>query len=193
MWVRVDVARRCREKLRRGAGLGVERFGVLPATLNVRVAARGDVTKAGGGTVAVTEGQLSGARLVVAADAYPGWPEDFDWKQHRAFTDPADNFVGAWDDFSAYLGQQDVPLRSLEKKARVVSEPVLVGPYRTLVNRPATVTLPPGQAAQACGKSASELVPTTSTTMATCSAEEATSDLRDALRSEIGNAGQPGQ
>lgn len=121
---------------------GVERFGVLPASINVSVEARGPVTRLGGGDVRVAEGRLRGARLQVAADAHPGWPEEFDWKKNEMFTDPGDNFVSAWDDFEAYIGQQDVPLKPLGKKAKLVSEAVLVGPYRTIVNRPATITLP---------------------------------------------------
>lgn len=121
---------------------GIERFGVFPGNLDVRIAARGAVRRDTGGTVEVTSGALAGARLQVAADAHPGWPESFDWKQNQMFVDPADNFISAWDDFTAYIGTQKVPLGALERRARVVSEPALIGPYRTLVNRPMTVTLP---------------------------------------------------
>jgi len=130
---------------------GVERFGVLPVSLDVRVAARGEIRRDSGGSVEVIEGPLRGARLEVAADAHPGEPEGFDWKQNRMFMDPADNFVSAWDDFSAYIGEQRVALDRLRKKARPVSPAVLFGPYRTIVNRPATVTLPFSQGRVAPG------------------------------------------
>ena len=50
--------------------------------------------------------------------------------------------ISAWDDFTGYIGKQDVSLAQLQVKADIVSAPVLIGPYRTIVNRPATVTLP---------------------------------------------------
>jgi hypothetical protein len=68
------------------------------------------VDREGGGSVAVKTGPLKGAQLVVAVDAHPGEPERFDAKTYRAFTDPADNLVSAWDSFEAYIGTQDVPL-----------------------------------------------------------------------------------
>jgi hypothetical protein len=50
--------------------------------------------------------------------------------------------ISAWDDFTGYIGTQEVSLAHLQAKANIVSVPVLIGPYRTIVNRPATVTLP---------------------------------------------------
>ncbi len=120
----------------------VERFGVYPTSTNLAIVARGAVDREGGGSVAVKAGPLKGAQLVVAVDAHPGEPESFDAKTFRAFTDPADNLVSAWDSFEAYIGTQDVPLPYLAEHSRVVSPAVLFGPYRTIVNRPATITLP---------------------------------------------------
>jgi hypothetical protein len=120
----------------------VERFGVLPSLYNVQVAARGPVDREGGGTVTVSKGPLRGAAVTVAKDLHPGEPESFDAKNYRAFADPADNLVSAWDSFEAYIGTQDVPLDRLAEDGRVVSPAVLFGPYRTIVNRPASFALP---------------------------------------------------
>lgn len=120
----------------------VERFGVYPTSTGLEIAARGPIDREAGGTVAVASGALAGARLVVAKDAHPGEPESFDGRTYRAFADPADNFVSAWESFEGYVGTQRVPLDRLAARARVVSPAVLFGPYRTIVNRPATFTLP---------------------------------------------------
>jgi hypothetical protein len=120
----------------------VERFGVFPVATGLRIAARGAVDREGGGAAEVKSGELRGARVQVARDAHPNVPESFDAKTYRAFTDPADNFVSAWDSFEAYIGTQNVPLDRLAKHSRVVGPAVLFGPYRTIVNRPATFTLP---------------------------------------------------
>jgi hypothetical protein len=120
----------------------VERFGVYPQGIGLQIAARGPIDRERGGTVAVTSGPLRGARLVVAADAHPGEPERFTPADYRVFEDPADNMVSAWDDFDGYIGTQDVPIDRLSAQGRIASDAVLFGPYRTLVNRPATVTLP---------------------------------------------------
>jgi hypothetical protein len=120
----------------------VERFGVFPATTNLDIVARGAIDREGGGSAEVKSGPLRGARVVVAADKYPGEPERFDAQDYRAFTDPADNLVSAWDSFEAYIGTQDAPVSYLAEHSQVVSPAVLFGPYRTIVNRPATFTLP---------------------------------------------------
>jgi hypothetical protein len=120
----------------------VERFGVFPTSTNLRVLARAAVDREAGGSVQVSSGPLRGARLAVARDIHPGEPENFDAKNHRAFSDPADNLVSAWESFEAYIGTQDAPLAGLAQHSRVVSEAVLFGPYRTIVNRPASVTVP---------------------------------------------------
>jgi hypothetical protein len=120
----------------------LERFGAMPATLDIKVLARGRIDREGGGTVAVVAGPNRGARLTIAADAHPGAPESFTLKDYRVFNDPADNLVSAWDDFDAYIGTQRVPQDRLAAHGRRVSETLLFGPYRTLVNRPATIALP---------------------------------------------------
>jgi hypothetical protein len=120
----------------------VERFGVFPTSVNLQVVARGAVDREAGGGAEVKDGPLKGAKVVVAKDAHPGEPESFDAKTYRAFQDPADNLVSAWDSFEAYVGTQDVPLAHLAEHSEVVSPAVLFGPYRTIVNRPASFTVP---------------------------------------------------
>jgi hypothetical protein len=105
----------------------------------------------------VKQGPLKGARVVVAKDAHPGEPESFDAKTYRAFADPADNLVSAWDSFEAYVGTQQVPLPYLAAHSEVVSPAVLFGPYRTIVNRPATFTLPVTRKAKLTADEASRL------------------------------------
>jgi hypothetical protein len=120
----------------------VERFGVYPTSVGLEILARGAVDREGGGAVEVRAGRLGGARVAIAKDAHPGEPESFDAKSYRAFADPADNLVSAWESFEAYIGTQPVPVERLARHSRVVSDGVLFGPYRTIVNRPATFTLP---------------------------------------------------
>lgn len=120
----------------------VERFGVMPVSTRPKILARGPIDREAGGEVSLGKGALRGARVVVAKDAHPGEPESFDGAKYRAFTDPADNLVSAWEGFEAYIGTQQVPLDRLGKQGRVVSPAVLFGPYRTIVNRPASFTLP---------------------------------------------------
>jgi hypothetical protein len=118
----------------------VERFGVLPR--GVTVAARGAIDRTTGGTVRVDIGPLRGAALRVAPDAHPGKPESFTIKEHEVFDDPADNFVSAWDDFEGYIGSDNAPVERADDQGKRVSPAILFGPYRTIVNRPATITLP---------------------------------------------------
>ncbi len=143
---------------------GVERFGVFP-DLELQILAEGPVTMVDGGRVEVTTGELAGARLVVRPDPQPGVPESNEWKdafkpanhryantaddalrpinEYRAIDDYLD---GAKDDFTAYIGLQGLagPGRPLPQHPRACSETVYFGPYRTLFNAPATVTLPFG-------------------------------------------------
>lgn len=120
----------------------IERFGVYPDGTGLAIAARGPIDREKGGTVTVASGPLRGARLAIAADAHPGAPESFTAASHRIFLDPADNMVSAWDSFEGYVGRQNVPIERLRAQGRIASEPILFGPYRTIVNRPATLTLP---------------------------------------------------
>jgi hypothetical protein len=56
---------------------------------------------------------------------------------------------------------------------------------------PATVWLPPGQAAQACGISASDLVPSQGAAVPACSATEASPALVAAVRNELDTTTSP--
>ncbi len=141
---------------------GIERFGVLPA-LDIEIAGRGLITKLGGGVAEITDGPLAGAKLVVQPDPRPLEPEGNEWKNRfRPDTAPDPNtgptavrpindFVvmedyldSAKDDFTALIGTQGKsdPETPLPKHKRAASPTVYFGPYRTLFNAPATITLP---------------------------------------------------
>lgn len=122
---------------------GVERFGVMPS-LGIDVQARGPIAKRDGGSVAVGDGPLRGARLLVHPDPQPGKPEGFTAEAHEYFFDPAQPFESAWFNFDAYIGTQSEGFDrgALDSKGIVVSPIVLIGPYRTIFNNPARVSLP---------------------------------------------------
>ncbi|MCP4623256.1 MAG: hypothetical protein GY850_06955 [bacterium] len=148
---------------------GIERFGEMP-DLGITVSASGAITYGGGGAVEVTSGELKGAKLEVAADEHPNEPEGYEFTDLyqpesagkyanmdpnaiRAFNDPEDPLTSAWFDFTAYIGYQDeVMIWNHDSDSTVktalpeldgrVGPRVLFGPYRTLFNRPATITLP---------------------------------------------------
>lgn len=129
-----------------GVGFGhrlrtaVERFGLLPEGVNP--VAKAPVTQLNGGSVSVADGELAGVSVTVPADPAPGKPESFEWNNYEAFVDPAKPFVGAWEDYTAYIAPATVGADSLAARANVVSPVVLVGPYRTLMNKSARISLP---------------------------------------------------
>ena len=114
----------------------VERFGVLPG--GVEPIATAEVTAADGGALHILDGPLAGVRLEVPADPRPGLPEANRWDDYEVFVDPADPFIGAWFDFEAYAAA------ARQAPGEAVGPSVLFGPYRTIVNKPARVTLPLG-------------------------------------------------
>jgi len=143
---------------------GVERFGVMP-DLDMSVVATGEITKLGGGSVKVEEGPLAGAALMVRADPKPNAPDGYEWKDtYRApsatdpkgnldpnairpfveFAKPEDHAESGWDDYTAMIGTQGEwrPGVPLPQHSEAVSPVVYVGPYRTLFNAPASITLP---------------------------------------------------
>ncbi len=147
---------------------GIERLGQMP-DLGLTTAAGGTIGYEAGGRVAVTSGALAGAALDVAADDHPNAPEGYEWKDLyqpessnypntetgaiRAFNDPTDPLTSAWFDFEAYIGSQDKVLTwngDTDETGRIdlpelpgsVGPRVVFGPYRTLFNKPATITLP---------------------------------------------------
>ncbi len=141
---------------------GIERFGVFP-DLDIDVVATAAVKKTDGGVVEVNEGPLRGARLVVPADPRPGEPESYQWANRfrpesdndpntgpdavraiNTYTGYSDYLDGAKDDFMAYIGTQALAGtdKPLPLPAKAVSKVILFGPYRTLFNAPARVSLP---------------------------------------------------
>jgi hypothetical protein len=141
---------------------GIERFGVFP-DLDLEILAEGPVTKLGGGAVEVSSGELAGARLWIRPDPQPGAPESYTWDAafrpatHRVpnTSDDAlrpineyqrieDYLDGAKDDFTAYIGHQGLasPGNPMPVPEGAVSPTVYFGPYRTLLNAPAEVSIP---------------------------------------------------
>ena len=141
---------------------GIERYGVFP-DLDLEILAEGPVTKLGGGAVEVSSGELAGARLWIRADPQPGVPESYTWDAafrpatHR-FPNTSDDALrpineyqrvedyldGAKDDFTAYIGHQGLasPGHPMPVPEGAVSPTVYFGPYRTLLNAPAEVSIP---------------------------------------------------
>ena len=112
----------------------VERYGLLPTSVTPLVT--GPVSAADGGVLEVSSGPLAGARLAVPADPQPGLPESNRWDDYQVFVDPARPFIGAWFDFEAYIAQVG------PEPEGAVSAAAMIGPYRTIVNQPARITLP---------------------------------------------------
>jgi hypothetical protein len=117
---------------------GVERFGVLPK--GIEPLATGPVGRERGGVVRAGDGYAAGASLMVYPDRYPGAPESYTPESFRTINDAADNAVGAWDDFDAYIARP--PAMAMHDLGfNSASDPVLFGPYRTLFNQPVSITL----------------------------------------------------
>ncbi len=112
----------------------VEQYGLLPS--GVEPVARAPVSVADGGALQIVQGPLAGVAVSVPADPRPGLPESNTWNNYEVFVDPAEPFIAAWFDFEAYLAPWP------EGPPDAVSASVLVGPYRTLVNKPARISLP---------------------------------------------------
>tara|TARA_A100001037_G_C15136013_1_gene631197 strand:- start:394 stop:2616 length:2223 start_codon:yes stop_codon:yes gene_type:complete len=141
---------------------GVEQFGILP-NLGIEIMASGQISYLDGGTIEVKEGMLKGAKLSVRKDPHPDSPESFSYQtsyRHKNSRDPNpnlnatrpfndfkdhdDHLISAWFDFSAMIGRQEQshPGKVMPIMQNSISEAVYFGPYRTLFNAPATITLP---------------------------------------------------
>ncbi|MFC1592128.1 hypothetical protein ACFL43_06355 [Thermodesulfobacteriota bacterium] len=146
---------------------GVERYGVFP-DLGITIHARGPISKNTGGTVSSTAGKSAGASIEVPADPDLNKPDILTYTDMyrpegsgdpnpdgvKVLNDPAERWEAAWWDFTAYIGTQARALNPDDPAAAktsvpsgpagltAVSAPVFFGPYRTLFNKPATITLP---------------------------------------------------
>ena len=141
---------------------GIEQFGVLP-DLDIKIMASGDITYNEGGSAEITSGEFKGAKLVIRPDAHPNKPESFSYQhsyRHKNSNDPyTDNnairpfnefisynshLISAWFDFTALIGTQAKinPSDSLPIMTNAISEAIYFGPYRTIVNSPASVSIP---------------------------------------------------
>jgi hypothetical protein len=118
----------------------IEQFGIFPKGIEPIV--KGEISQLTGGSVAIKEGPLAGVSLKVPADPAPGKPESFTYDKYEAFYDPAKPFVGAWEDFTAYIAPSPVATDALAALGVVSSPAALIGPYRTIVNKPVRVSLP---------------------------------------------------
>ena len=141
---------------------GIERLKIYP-DLNISIAAEGEVTKIGGGTVEVKSGSLTGSKLIISADPNPNRPESYSWDNRwRPSTDKNPNTTSdavraineydeisdfldsAKDDFIAVIGTQEkaTPTEMMPIHANAVSQTIFFGPYRTILNVPAQITIP---------------------------------------------------
>ncbi len=148
---------------------GVERFGVFPSeSLSLTIEAQGAISKLNGGNLTSTTGESKGARIDVPADPDPEKPDTLTYTDTyrpagtadpnpdgiKVLNDPADRWDAAWFDFTAYIGIQGKALNPENSEAEKINLPaapagltsvsnaVCFGPYRTLFNKPATITLP---------------------------------------------------
>ena len=141
---------------------GIEQFGVLP-DLDIEILATGPVSYLNGGLIEIKNGALKGAKLFVRPDAHPGKPESYSYQRsyrHQNSRDPNtdksairpfnefatydSHLISAWFDFNAMIGTQknSKPDQEMPKLVNAVSDSVYFGPYRTLFNAPATITIP---------------------------------------------------
>jgi len=141
---------------------GIEQFGVLP-DLGIEIMASGDITYKDGGLVEITSGELKGTKLIIRPDFHPNKPESFSYQdsyRHKNSNDPYtdanairpfnefinynSHLISAWFDFTALIGRQakinsNDPLPIMNN---AISEAIYFGPYRTIVNSPASVSIP---------------------------------------------------
>ena len=106
---------------------------------------------------------LAGAKLDVPRDPQPGKPASYKWENRwRPESDPnpntgpdavraineyaqiSDFLDGPKDDFKAVIGTQAkrTPEELMPEHPKAVSPTIFFGPYKTLFNAPATLTLP---------------------------------------------------
>ena len=131
--------------------------------LDIEILATGPISYLNGGLIEVKNGALKGAKLFVRPDAHPDKPEAYSYKKsyrHQNSSDPNtdkaairpfnefatydSHLISAWFDFNAMIGKQKKsnPYTEMPKLVNAVSDSVYFGPYRTLFNAPATITIP---------------------------------------------------
>jgi len=141
---------------------GIEQFGVLP-DLGIEIMASGDISYMDGGLVEIKSGELKGTKLLIRPDSHPNKPESFSYKnsyRHSNSSDPYtdanairpfnefinynSHLISAWFDFTALIGTQ-AKINSddtLPIMTNAISEAIYFGPYRTIVNSPASISIP---------------------------------------------------
>ena len=141
---------------------GIEQFGLLP-DLGIEILTSGPISYIDGGVIEVKNGDLKGAKLLVRKDPNPGAPESYTYElsyRHENSRDPNtnstairpfnefktydDHLISAWFDFNAMIGTQkkSQPQKDMPKLVNAISDSIYFGPYRTLFNSPATITIP---------------------------------------------------
>ena len=121
----------------------LERFGLYPKGEFLFRAASQDVTKLDGGMVAASGpfSPVRGASIEIPADPYPDRPEQFTPDNAVAVSDPENTNDCLWEDTTITIAWRMNP-PALQRGVRPVGPAVHLGPYRTLLNRDATVTIP---------------------------------------------------
>ncbi|MCG8509636.1 MAG: hypothetical protein MI741_10465, partial [Rhodospirillales bacterium] len=121
---------------------GIERFGVYPLDEQFGYSESQLFTKRDGGTLEVKDAAsaVAGAKIMVPADPYPDYPEQFTPETAIAFNDPADTFECMWEDTMLSISHRTNPPDMGDVTA--LGPAVHFGPYRTLFNRDVTITLP---------------------------------------------------
>jgi hypothetical protein len=118
----------------------LERFGLYPKDVDIKVRASQLVTKLNGGTVEVTDSNIKGARIVIPPDPYPDRPESFTPETVVPPSSPEDTNNCLWEDTVIIIGQQTNP--PAMKSAQPVGPAIHFGPYRNFFNRDVTITIP---------------------------------------------------
>jgi len=120
----------------------LEKFGLYPKKVDIKLSASQFVTKLNGGSVEVTSNshEIKGAKIDIPADPYPDRPEGCTPETAIPTNDPSDTNDCLWEDTVITIGHQVDP--SSMKKAQPVGPAVHFGPYRTMFNRDVTIRLP---------------------------------------------------
>ncbi len=120
----------------------LERFGLYPKDVRIKVEASQMVTKLDGATVEANDrfSLISGAKIIIPPDPYPDRPEGFTYETAVPINDPKDTNDCLWEDTVITISHQLNP--PAMKHVQPVGPAVLFGPYRNFFNRDITITLP---------------------------------------------------
>lgn len=127
----------------------LERFGLYPAGSTMATGISQMVTKLDGATLEVTDpaSTIRGAGIVIPADPYPAWPEEFTPQAAVPINDPRETNDCLWEDTVISIAQQLNP--PVMEGSEPVGPAVHFGPYRTFFNRDVSISIPYDTAAAA--------------------------------------------